>query len=117
MYEINLYHSFPSVMFNFVSKCLFSISDDELPNITCPADVMNNTTLGLANGSAMWSNATVTDNSGETITPVVNETSGSSFDIGVHTVQFTATDSSGNSNNCTFTVTIEGKVIPVSLMF
>ena len=58
----------------------------------------------------MWPNATVTDNSGENITLEVNETSGSTFDIGVHTVQFIATDSSGNSNNCTFTVTIEGKV-------
>ena len=27
----------------------------------------------------LWSNATVTDNSGENIIPVVNETSGSSF--------------------------------------
>ena len=110
MYEkLYLYHSLSCEILNFVSKCLLSISDDEPPNITCPPDVISNTTLGLPNGTAMWPNATVTDNSGQPITLDVNETSGSSFDIGVYTVQFTATDSSGNSNNCTFTVTIEGK--------
>ena len=89
----------------------FLLSDVESPNITCPPDVVNGTEPGLATGIVFWEPATVTDNSMLVITPVADATSGSSFSIGLHTVQFNATDESGNSNSCTFTVTIEGKVI------
>ena len=92
-------------------SCLFVVLDREIPQLMCPDDVMNSTSPGLATGIAFWPAANVTDNSMLPITPVANATSGSAFDIGKHIVQFTATDASGNSNNCTFNVTIEGRVI------
>ena len=92
-------------------SCSLVISDGEIPQLMCPDNVMNSTSPGLATGIAFWPAASVTDNSMLPITPVANATSGSAFGIGKHIVQFTATDASGNSNNCTFNVTIEGRVI------
>ena len=57
-----------------------------------------------------WALPTVTDNSGETLTPVLQsgQESGSQFSIGSHDIVYNATDSSGNTGQCHFVVEIQG---------
>ncbi len=84
----------------------------EPPNITCPDDVYNTTGAGSATGSAFWPDAIVVENSLQVPTVETNIMSGSMFDVGVYYVHFNATDNSGNTNNCTFSVTIEDLELP-----
>lgn len=77
--------------------------DVTLPNLTCPANVVANTTNNFA--TATWIVPTVTDNCG---TPSVNatHTPGQNFAVGVTTVTYAASDANGNRKTCTFTVTV-----------
>ncbi|XP_070200226.1 uncharacterized protein [Littorina saxatilis] len=56
--------------------------------------------------TADWTEPAVSDNSGETIVPTSDVTSGSSFPVGVTYVTYTASDSSNNSRSCRFPVTV-----------
>ena len=58
-----------------------------------------------------WDAVNVTDNSGETITPqqALGPEKGASVGVGVHYIQYTASDSAGNNETCTFSITVEGK--------
>ncbi|XP_033098343.1 hyalin-like [Anneissia japonica] len=90
--------------------CTFTITvqDTEQPILTCPSNNTVLTDIGVALVDYSGS-ITVNDNSGEVITlspdpyvefPAYNR-------IGIHNFTFTATDSSGNFVNCTFTITVE----------
>ena len=85
------------------------IPDEEDPVITCPASFTVGTDDGLDNATVTFDPANVTDNSMLSITPVSYPVSGATFSIGDTEVQFNATDASGNTASCTFTVTVEGK--------
>ena len=92
----------------FDQKChLFS--DTEPPEIECPADIVIDTILGEDFAVVMWRAPNVTDNSGERLTANVTPVSGTQFVIGSHIVFVDATDSSSNTANCSFTVTVEGR--------
>jgi PKD repeat protein len=83
------------------------IRDLEPPIITCPG---NRTTNG-ANPIVTFI-GTATDNC-----PLVTITcvppSGSAFAIGATTVRCTATDASGNTNTCTFTITVSAGALTI----
>jgi hypothetical protein len=70
---------------------------------TCPSDITQTTSTGVSTGVVSWTVA-ATDTSGVTLTS--SKESGSSFDFGSTLVVITATDSYGNSANCSFVVTI-----------
>ncbi|XP_033112469.1 hyalin-like, partial [Anneissia japonica] len=93
------------------------IEDQENPEIVdCPMDIIVNTTHGQPVAiNVTWTEPTATDNSGETPEPESDYTSGDNmFVIGDTTVQYNASDSSGNSNDrCSFTVTVEDNEPPV----
>ena len=78
-------------------------ADTEDPVVT----VNGQSSLSITQGDVFTdAGATITDNSGEDITPVVT---GDTVDIntpGVYTITYTATDSSGNSGSATRTVTV-----------
>jgi HYR domain/Secretion system C-terminal sorting domain len=82
-------------------------SDDKiLPIITCPTNISANITNAVDSCiKVTWANPTATDNCS---TPSVSSTykPNDCFKIGVNTVVYTATDSTGNKANCTFTVTV-----------
>jgi len=92
---------------SLVSHCTQKISfKDEIKPVftSCPAN------LTLAPGtncqaSGNWISPVVTDNCG---TPQITSThqNGSSFNEGITTVVYTATDRCGNSATCSFTVTV-----------
>ena len=50
------------------------------------------------------------DNSGESLVAFSDHPSGSSFPLGLTTVLYSATDSSGNTGTCRFGVTVQGEL-------
>jgi subtilisin-like proprotein convertase family protein len=93
------------------ASCSFTVTvqDHENPTITCPADISLFTTN--ESGTAVQFTVTGTDNcSGVTIVSV--PAPGSVFPIGTTIVTNTATDASGNTSQCTFTVTVLANQAP-----
>ncbi|XP_033637151.1 hyalin-like [Asterias rubens] len=97
---------------NATCDIFYNISDNEVPNITCPEFVWNTTLDNLPDGQAFWQLPVVSDNSLVPIIPVSSDNPGSVFPIGVHTILYDTADLSGNSNNCSFTVTIVDEYPP-----
>jgi len=85
-----------------------TVLDNQPPTITCSPNV--NAIATSAAGAVVNYVAPVgTDNcSGTTTVLTAGLPSGSTFPIGTTTVTYTATDASGNSANCSFTVTVKG---------
>ena len=98
-----------------VSTCTFTVrvNDTQLPVITCPADIIVNPPVGTCTAVVTYT-ATVTDNCpGAAITVISGLPSGSTFPTGVTTVVLQATDASGNTATCSFTVTVNDAQLPV----
>ncbi len=101
---------------NNTRTCSFSITvnDNQLPSITCPANLTANTGANTCAATVTFNNATATDNC--TPPPTVAQTggaaSGSSFPKGLHTITFKATDGAGLTKTCTFRITVVDNVLP-----
>jgi hypothetical protein len=80
-----------------------TVNDNQNPTVTCPADITVYTTN--ATGIAVTFSPSADDNCGIQ-SLVANPASGSNFPIGSTTVTVTATDIHGNTNQCSFTVTV-----------
>ena len=93
---------------NGTASCSFTVTVNESvpPDITCPADVFVTALPGEGSAVVEFSDPEATDACGD-VTVVCDPVSGSVFPIGTSTVVCTATDSSGNTNICSFTVTVE----------
>jgi len=75
------------------------------PSVTCPPSLVLNTDPGQCSRSNVTFTATPSDDCpGATVSCV--PPSGSTFPAGVTTVTCKATDAAGNTNQCTFTVTV-----------
>ena len=70
----------------------------------CPDDITVFTTI--ATGSATWTPPTATDNCSDVTLTSNFEPGYSGFAVGTTPVIYTATDESGNSSTCSFTVTV-----------
>ncbi len=83
------------------SSFLVTVTDNESPVISaCPNDITS------CPGVVTFSDPTATDNCSVTVAQMVGPTSGSSLTAGNYTVSYTATDGSGNTNQCSFMITI-----------
>jgi hypothetical protein len=83
--------------------------DTTAPVAICPGNIIAEATS--SSGAAVSFSISGTDNC--TVSSVVaNPASGSTFAIGVTTVTVTATDGAGNTNACTFTVTVRDTTAP-----
>lgn len=96
------------------ATCSFTVTvvDKVVPVISgCPANVTvnaNNSCQAVVN----WTPPTFTDNcTGGTLTST--KAPGSIFQKGISTVTYTATDASGNTATCSFTITVADKIAPV----
>ncbi|MCE7922055.1 MAG: HYR domain-containing protein [Haliscomenobacteraceae bacterium CHB4] len=78
------------------------------PVITCPPSVTLNTDPNTCTAVAMFMCPVAPDNCSGSANPeqILGLPSGSAFPLGVNVVGFQATDASGNSASCTFTITV-----------
>jgi hypothetical protein len=95
------------------NACTFTvtINDTELPAITCPIDIVTNTAPGACSQLVSFE-ATATDNC-PGVSVSCTPTNGAMFLKGVTIVACTATDASGNTNNCSFSVTVNDTEPPI----
>jgi large repetitive protein len=121
----NTHGDFPvgvsSVNYTYTDGCAHVISktftvtiiDVTAPTLTgCPSPITVNTDPGLCTAVVTWTPPTASDNClGYTM--VSSHNSGQAFPVGVSTVTYVATDASGNSNTCTFTVTVNDNQVPL----
>ncbi len=95
-----------------MASCTFTVTvtDTQAPTITCPPSVGGRASARGADdcsltGTVTYPMPTVVDNCpGSTV--VCNPPSGTTFPEGTTTVMCTATDASGNTASCSFTVTV-----------
>ena len=86
------------------------VSDAENPMFTsCPGGQTVGTDYRLATATLNWT-VTVTDNSMVTLTSDYNTSY--VFPLGPTMVTYNATDDSGNTAQCVFTITVEGRRKP-----
>jgi large repetitive protein len=90
------------------NTCEFSVTviDKQSPNIFCPADLVVSTDPRVATAAVVWALPVTWDN---TMGPVALEGThrpGARFAIGRTAVRYTAADATGNTNFCTFQITV-----------
>jgi uncharacterized repeat protein (TIGR01451 family) len=90
---------------NNTATLLLGAFDVQPPVISCPADLVVSNDLGQCGATVGFTVTAVDDHDG--VVPVVSTPpSGSVFPLGVTVVTNTATDASGNTSRCNFTVTV-----------
>jgi hypothetical protein len=97
-----------------ITTCSFTVTvtDTELPVITCPANISVNNDAGVC-GAAVNYSVTATDNCPAVVLTMTNGlASGATFPIGTTTVEYEAEDASGNLAMCSFTVTVVDNEAP-----
>ena len=113
-----------------ISTCTFNVNvaDAELPVVNCPADIVQVADNGVTTATVVIPDATISDNcsitkliwimSGATtatsLSSGINQIGTSTFNTGITTVEFTITDAADNSSSCSFTVTINPSLLPLS---
>lgn len=99
------------------STCSFvvTVTDNEAPVITCPSDITVDNDPGSCDAVVTYSLPTVTDNCTSPIIPMLTLglPSGGTFPLSTTTVRYSATDASGNTSLCSFSVTVEDNEDPV----
>jgi len=88
-------------------SCSFTVTvnDTQPPTVTCPANITQSNDPNQCGAVVTYPAATASDNCpGLTVAAV--PASGSFFPVGITTVTQTATDGSGNTATCSFTVTV-----------
>jgi hypothetical protein len=95
------------------ASCTFTVTvnDTENPVISCPADIVVSNDPGQCSAVVNYS-VTAKDNC-PGVTVASSPPSGSAFPKGTTTVTSTATDASGNTSSCSFTVTVNDTEKPV----
>ncbi|MFN4253893.1 MAG: MopE-related protein [Saprospiraceae bacterium] len=84
---------------------LVSVTENEEPVVTCPADMTVTADLGACNATVNFT-VTATDNCTADPTIFTSPLSGSVFNFGSTPVTAIATDASGNADTCTFYITL-----------
>jgi hypothetical protein len=89
----------------------FTVVDTTPPTIHCPGGMVVTNDPGQCMAVVIYT-VTATDNCG-TVTNISEDLpSGSMFSKGTHTVHVTAVDNAGNTNTCSFTITVLDKEPP-----
>ncbi|MCH4823312.1 HYR domain-containing protein [Gramella lutea] len=88
------------------------VSDNEMPEISCPSDINVDTTDGESFAVVTFSDAAATDNCDVTVAKIEGLDSGSQFPIGTTTITYEATDASGNTTQCSFDIVVSDNEDP-----
>ena len=91
-------------------QATLTVVDNEAPAVNCPANITAEATS--AAGRVVTFTPTAIDNCDGSPVIVASPASGSTFPIGVTIVTVSASDVSGNTNTCTFTVTVRDTTAP-----
>ncbi len=79
-------------------------------NLACSSDINIVAPLGTNSAVVNWSSPTASTtcptNSDVTLTQTTGQASGSSFGLGQHTIAYSASDNCGNTESCSFTITV-----------
>jgi hypothetical protein len=96
------------------ADCSFTVTveDNELPTITCPADMTVSTDAGLCSAVVSYTLSSTDNCPGQTVTQTTGRLSTNNFPKGTTTNTFVVTDASGNTATCSFTVTVEDNEDP-----
>ncbi|HOY32602.1 MAG TPA: HYR domain-containing protein, partial [Bacteroidales bacterium] len=97
------------------STCSFTVTvnDNQIPAIICPTNITVYNTSGLCSALVYFTAPTGTDNCpGQVTTQTAGLPSGSAFPVGATVNTFLVTDAAGNTNTCSFTVTIHDNEAP-----
>ncbi|WP_353779982.1 HYR domain-containing protein [Winogradskyella sp. 3972H.M.0a.05] len=97
------------------SSCSFTVTvnDTEDPTLTCPVDVTLNNDTGNCSAIVIYTVPFADNCPGVTLEQTAGLPSGDPFPIGTTTNTFVATDASGNTTECSFTVTVIDTEMPV----
>lgn len=92
-----------------------TVLDTIAPAITCPGNMIVNNDPGNCDAVVTYTAPSVADNcSGNTVTQIAGLSSGATFPPGTTTNTFVAADGDGNTDTCSFTVTVIDTEIPVA---
>ncbi|MBK7761813.1 MAG: HYR domain-containing protein [Bacteroidetes bacterium] len=97
------------------ATCSFTVTviDNELPSITCPANISVNNDPGNCSAVVTYTAPVGTDNClAATTAQIAGLASGATFPIGTTTNTFRVTDAAGNTATCSFTVTVIDNELP-----
>ncbi len=95
---------------------VITVVDNEPPVIACPMDVTADTDPGVCGAEVFFADAIAIDNCGVlSVIQTAGLPSGSTFPVGVSTVEFTATDVNGNTSVCSFTITVTDNEAPMAV--
>lgn len=93
------------------SSFTVTVADNEAPVITnVPANIVTGNDAGMCSAVVTWNGPSVLDNC--SATAVSNFSSGGTFAVGTTTVVYIATDSAGNTDTASFTVTVNDMEAP-----
>ncbi|HMX40178.1 MAG TPA: HYR domain-containing protein, partial [Saprospiraceae bacterium] len=100
-------------------RCTFTVTvnDNQLPTITCPANLSKSTMLDSCVAYVTYGIPTATDNCSSpapTVTRVSGPASGGRFLKGTTTVIWRATDGAGLSRTCSFMVMVNDTQVPTA---
>ncbi|XP_022111822.1 uncharacterized protein LOC110991038 [Acanthaster planci] len=98
------------------NSCMFTVEvkDEEKPKITCPMNMAPSTDPGEKYATILYTEPIVVDNFDPSPEVTCSVGQFEQFQVGSKTVTCTATDSSDNTNSCTFKVTV-GDTEPPSM--
>jgi hypothetical protein len=87
----------------------------QAPGISCPASQNLNADPGQCSAVATYAAPTADDNCAPqpTVIKVSGLSSGSTFPKGMHTIVWKATDGTGNTKTCSFSITVADNQLPV----
>ncbi|KAK3600150.1 hypothetical protein CHS0354_012273 [Potamilus streckersoni] len=80
--------------------------DTQPPTLTCPQNTNVAVPKGKQSVQVTWTAPTATDNSGQAVTLFQTMQSGTTLTEGTYPVTAVATDSSGHTSSCSFTITV-----------
>ena len=93
-------------LFNDATLTVTVNADNQPPTITCPANITTTTAMINDTCRVVTYAAPASENC-PSVTAVCAPSSGSCFPVGTTTVNCTATDGSGNTAPCSFTITVD----------
>jgi len=99
------------------AECQSTITMDDtlVPDFAnCPTDLTVNVDTDLCSSNVVYSQPVATDICDQQVNVVLTSgiPSGTAFPLGMTSILFTATDACGNTNTCTFDITVEDSDIP-----